>query len=75
MKLKGRYVALVEVDFDADTDEPHTTSFREMNDRLHNGWMEKTMMYQVENIFRAGNPNITITPQFADLYEMEGEQP
>lgn len=71
MKAKGRYVAQIEIDFTADLDSLNKVSFAELSDRMRNGWMERTVANVLETIIKGSHGAITVTPQLADVYEVE----
>lgn len=71
MKAKGRYVAQIEIDFTADLGTLNKVSFAEMSDRMHNGWMERTVAHVLETVVKGSYGEITVTPQYADVYEVE----
>lgn len=71
MKAKGRYVAQIEIDFTADLDSLNKVTFAEMSDRMHNGWMERTVASVLETIIKGSYGAVTVTPQLADMYEVE----
>lgn len=73
MKAKGRYVAQIEMDFTADLDSLNKVSFAELSDRMRNGWMERTVSNALKTIVKGSYGEITVTPQFADVYEVEEE--
>ncbi len=75
MKVKGRYVAQVEVDFEYDNCVLRTTSFSEVNERIKGEWIDKVVSETIADIFHSGNPKITVTKQYADVYEVQkGEE-
>lgn len=73
MKAKGRYVAQIEIDFTADLDSLNKVTYAEMSDRMHNGWMERTVASVLETIIKGSCGAVTVTPQFADVYEVEDD--
>ena len=73
MKAKGRYVAQIEIDFTANLDSLNKVTFAEMSDRMHNGWMERTVANVLETIIKGSYGAVTVTPQFADVYEVEDD--
>lgn len=73
--IKGRYVCQVEVDFEYDRRELRQVPFPEVHDRITGEWIDKTVSEAIASIFHSGNPKITVTKQYADVYEVEGEQP
>ena len=73
MKAKGRYVAQIEIDFTADLDSLNKVTFAEMSDRMHNGWMERTVANVLETIIKGSHGAVTVTPQFSDVYEVEDD--
>lgn len=75
MIVKGRYVAQVEVDFEYDRRDLRQVPFPEVHDRLTGEWIDKIVAEAIASIFHSGNPKITVTKQYVDVYEVEGEQP
>lgn len=71
MKAKGRYVAQIEIDFTVDLDSLNKVTFAEMSDRMHNGWMERTVANALKTIIKGSYGAVTVTPQLADMYEVE----
>ena len=71
MKAKGRYVALIEIDFTADLDSLNKVTFAELSNRMHNGWMERAVSVALETVVKGSYGEITVTPQLADVYEVE----
>lgn len=71
MKAKGRYVAQIEIDFTADLDSLNKVTFAELSDRMRNGWMERTVSLALETVVKGSYGEITVTPQYADVYEVE----
>ena len=71
--LKGRYVALVEVDFKCEESQIEVDA-KELNERLYGGWMEKTMATVIgKQMFSGVHGSVKVTQQYADLVEAEGE--
>lgn len=73
MKAKGRYVAQIEMDFTADLDSLNKVSFAELSDRMRNGWMERTVSNALKTIVKGSYGAVTVTPQLADVYEVEDD--
>lgn len=73
MKAKGRYVAQIEIDFTADLDSLNKVTFAELNDRMRNGWMERTVSHALETVVKGSYGEITVTPQYADVYEVDDD--
>lgn len=67
--LKGRYVALVEVDFKCEMSQIEVDS-EELNERFHGEWMEKTMATVIGQMFKGVNGSVKVTRQYADLVEV-----
>lgn len=70
--LKGRYVALVEVDFKCEESQIEVDA-KELNERFHGEWMEKTMAKVIGQMFKGVHGSVKVTRQYADLVEVEGE--
>lgn len=68
--ITGRYVAQIEVDFQYDSKQPKIT-FKELEDRVHGGWLDDVVGKAVGEIFLSGHPKITVTRQYADVVEKE----
>ena len=73
MKAKGRYVAQIEIDFTADLDSLNKVTFAELSDRMRNGWMERTVSNALKTIVKGSYGEITVTPQLADVYEVDDD--
>ena len=68
--LKGRYVALVEVDFKCEESQIEVDS-EELNERFHGEWMEKTMATVIgKQMFAGVHGSVKVTRQYADLVEV-----
>lgn len=68
--IKGRYVCQVEVDFayEEDKEDKPRNKYGELHDRLMaSDWMERAFYAKAEEIFEYGNPEITVTRQYADI--------
>lgn len=68
--IKGRYVCQVEVDFayEEDKEDKSRLKYGELYDRLMaSDWMEMAFHVGAEEIFEYGNPEITVTRQYADI--------
>lgn len=70
--LKGRYVALVEVNFKYEESQIEIDA-KELNERFHGEWMEKTMATVIGQMFKGAHGSVQVTRQYADLVEVEGE--
>lgn len=68
--LKGRYVALVEVDFECEESQIEIDA-KELNERFHGEWMEKTMAAVIGKMFKGVGGSVKVTRQYADLIETE----
>lgn len=66
--LKGRYVALVEVDFKC---EEFEVDVKELSQRFHGEWMEKTMAAAIGRMFKRVGGSVKVTRHYADLIETE----
>lgn len=66
--LKGRYVAQVEVDFQCEESQIEIDA-KELCERMHGGWMEKTMAEVIGQMFKGVNGSVKVTQQHADLLE------
>lgn len=65
--IKGRYVAQVEVEFEKETAK---VPVDEMRDRLRGEWIQTAVEQVVRGIFDK-QAVITVTTQYADVYEGE----
>ena len=70
MMLKGRYVALVEVDFKCEESQIEIDA-KELCERMHGGWMEKAMAEVIGQIFEGVQGTVKVKRQYADLIETE----
>ena len=67
--IKGRYVALVEVDFKCKESQIEIDA-KELNERFHGEWMEKTMATVIGQMFKGVHGSVKVTRQYADLVEV-----
>ena len=68
--LKGRYVALVEVDFKCEESQIEV-DVKELNERFHGEWMEKTMATVIGQMFKGVKGSVKVTRHYSDLIETE----
>jgi len=69
--IKGRYVAQIEIDFEKLDLKKMTLG--EVRERLRGEWMPKAVAEAVGGIFHASDADITVTTQYADVYEVTEE--
>ncbi len=70
--IKGRYVALVEVDFRCKESQIKLDT-KELRERMNGGWMEEAVSKMVGAIFKGVRGTVKATRQYADLVEVEDE--
>ena len=74
--IKGRYVALVEVDYCTPKTE-NTRSIEDMRSDLANGVVAKELRHELEEIFKTEDPGYTmvnVTQQYVDVFECPEER-
>jgi len=67
-RIKGRYVATVEIDFDAER-EPGMVSIEEMQESLRSNKFTEEIHQMIQDEFDFGK--VRVTQQYADIYEVE----
>ena len=67
-RIKGRYVATVEIDFDAER-EPGMVSIEEMQESLRSNKFTEEIHQMIQDEFDFGK--VQVTQQYADIYEVE----
>lgn len=67
-RIKGRYVATVEIDFDAER-EPGMVSIEEMQESLRRNKFTEEIHHMIQDEFDFGK--VHVTQQYADIYEVE----
>jgi len=67
-RIKGRYVATVEIDFDAER-EPGMVSIEEMQESLRRNKFTEEIHQMIQDEFDFGK--VHVTQQYADIYEVE----
>ncbi len=67
-RIKGRYVATVEVDFDAER-EPGMIPIEEIQERFRNNTLTEMIQETLATGFYYGK--VQVTQQYADIYEVE----
>lgn len=67
-KIKGRYVALITVDFEAGVNEPGVRSFEEISESLRNGEADKEIKRAIECTF---DGTAKVARLYTDVYEVE----
>lgn len=72
--IKGKYVALVEVDVHI-PESKHNRPFEEIKDDVMNGWVTNALKEVIEGeVFDDKKySTVKVTQQYADLYEVDGE--
>ena len=69
--IKGRYVALVEVDFHF-TEYEYMKPFEDIKDELTGGFVTKELERTLQELFMPeGYATVKATQQYADLYRVE----
>ena len=71
--IKGRYVALVEINFHIDEQEG-LRPFDEIKGDVMNGDMTEMLEDLIESEFDKSVADIKVTQQFADVYKVDEEQ-
>ena len=75
MRIKGRYVCTVEFDFDF-IHQKRYSPFAEMREQVVNGGLTDAIKDVLRSdIIEDSFGTITVTQQYADLYEVQEEQP
>lgn len=77
MIVKGRYVGLIEFDFEVDLDADVTATpeeFKENLNNLNDNILKELKPLLFENSDRIKS-DVKLTQQYLDVYETEGEQP
>lgn len=70
-RIKGRYVALVTLDFSATRDE-NTYPLEKIRNSICGGELSKDIRCILSD--RIATASVTVDQQFADVYEVEGKQ-
>ena len=74
MTVKGKYVCMVEIDFDFQYREG-MLPFEKIRDKTVNGELTDIIRdVIVDKVMDREYGTVTITQQYADLYKVEGEQ-
>ena len=74
MKIKGKYVCTVEIDFDF-LHEKDMLTFDEIKEKTIGGWLTDGIKDVIASeIMDDRYGKTTVTQQYADLYEVEDEQ-
>lgn len=73
MRYKGRYVALIEIDFDYEKQEG-MLPFEEIKKKTVGGELTGMIKDVIHGEIIDDYGIITVTQQYADLYEVEDEQ-
>ena len=68
--IKGRYVALLEVDIHIDSTE-HLLPIERIRQNVTGGALTEAIREEVSDIFNEGTADVTVTQQYADIYEVE----
>ncbi len=71
--IKGRYVALVEVDFSLDDHKEGIRPFEDIRNDFVNGYVTEELAKELKELFYddKGLTTIKVTQQYADLYKVE----
>jgi hypothetical protein len=69
MMIKGRYVATVEVDIHV-TDSDSVRPFEEIKEDMVGGPLTEALQKEIEDIF-GDDADVTVTQQYADVYEVK----
>lgn len=73
MKIKGKYVCTVEIDFDF-LYQKGMLSFEAIKEKTVGGWLADAINDVITGeIIDSRYGKTTVTPQYADLYEVENE--
>ena len=67
-RIKGRYVATVEIDFDT-LRTPGMISAEEIQEKFRNNMFTEMVRLRLQNGFLFGT--VQVTQQYADVYEVE----
>ena len=70
MRIKGRYVALVEIDIDFEQKKDMVT-FHELKKRTTDGFLTDCIRDVIKDEVIDDYAKVTVTQQYADLYEVE----
>ena len=69
MRIKGRYVAQIEIDIDCEYKPGQMLPFPEIKERIVGGEVTQNIRELIQDEIDAGS--VTVTQQYADLYEVE----
>ena len=67
-RIKGRYVATVEIDFDTER-VPGMVSIEEIQESLRSNKFTEEIHHMIQDEFDFGE--VQVTQQYADIYEVE----
>lgn len=73
MRIKGRYVAQIEIDLDAKKQEG-MLSFGEIKKKMVDGELTDTIRDVVIDEIISDFGAVTVTQQYADIYEVEDDE-
>jgi hypothetical protein len=68
--IKGKYVALIEMDFHIDEDNGSFIPYPDFKDGVMNGKMRDYIYDLIREDFSEDEVDITVTQQYADLYQV-----
>ena len=69
MRIKGKYVALVEIDFDFEHKQTHLP-FEQIKTKVVGGELTNEIKKAIDEEFFDDETKATVTQQYADLYEV-----
>ena len=70
--IKGRYVALVEIDMHIE-EQDGVRPFEELRDDFVNGSLTNGLKEMLDEELGEPDATVTVTQQYANLYRIEGE--
>jgi len=70
MRYKGKYVALIEIDFDIEKSKG-MLPFEEIKKNVVGGNLTNDIRYLIRDEIVDDYGNVTVTQQYADMYEVE----
>ena len=71
-RIKGRYVALLEMDFDFEH-KPDMFPFQEIKENMTGDMIKNNIRDIILDEVSRFAKNVTVTTQYADLYEVDDE--
>ena len=73
MRYKGKYVALIEIDFDIEKSEG-MLQFEEIKKKTVGGWLTDAIKDVIRGEVIEDYGTIAVTQQYADMYEAERQE-